>query len=80
MPATAASVTRGANAAAYCERSVRPAIISVNQRIAQAERLAPSVFATAGGVWSPRALTTGEAASMAINRETAPRRRRAAAL
>src|SRR5271166_2007951 len=66
MRATVSSVTCGAKARAYCERSVRPAIISVNQRIAHAVRTSPVGDAAAGAV-SAWAFATGPSASKAIS-------------
>src|SRR5271166_4060800 len=79
MRATVSSVTCGAKAAAYCERSVRPAIISVNQRIAHAVRAASEV-SPAGCVSSARASAIGPAASTAISRVKLTRRSHAEAL
>src|SRR5271157_873092 len=78
MRATVSSVTCGAKAAAYCERSVRPAIISVNQRIAHAGRASP-VGDAAGGAVSARAIATGSAASRAIRSASAMRLNRSTA-
>src|SRR5271165_1785806 len=77
MRATASSVTCGAKAGAYCERSVRPAIISANQRIAHAVRASP-VGDAAGGVGSARAIATGSAASRAMRTESVMRLNRMA--
>src|SRR5208283_371553 len=64
MRATASSVTCGAKAGAYCERSVRPAIISPNQRIAHVVRASP-LGAAAGVAVSARVIVTGSTASKA---------------
>ena len=78
IAATASSVTWGAKAGAYCARSLRPAITSVNQRIAQIVRASPVGVATTGAS-SARVWATGATASRAISRAKPMRRRRAAA-
>ena len=77
MLATASSVTWGAKAGAYCERSVRPAIISVNQCIAQVVSAAP-VGAASGGVSSAQGVATGPTANIAISKAKPMRRSPAA--
>src|SRR5271166_4515532 len=70
MRATASSVTCGAKAGAYCERSVRPAIISPNQRIAHVVRASP-LGAAAGVAVSARVIVTGSTASKATRTASA---------